>query len=101
MYMFLSMFRLSIYANAAKYSHNHMGASTFNNFFIYLLRLLVPLPNPDSPYEKVTRAVLPNLCAAAHKCAARAVQVCRGRMSEINSLHREVSMTFSTLIKNV
>src|SRR6218665_3126438 len=29
------------------------------------------------------RAVLPNLCAAAHKCVARAVEVCRGRMSEI------------------
>ena len=26
------------------------------------------------------------LCAAAYKCAARAVEVCRGRMSEIKSL---------------
>ena len=28
-------------------------------------------------------AVLPNLCAAAHKCAARAAELYRGRMSEI------------------
>jgi len=27
--------------------------------------------------------VLPNLCATAHKCARRVVEVCRGRMSEI------------------
>ena len=31
-----------------------------------------------------SRAVLPNLCAAVRKCLARAVEVCRGRMSEIN-----------------
>jgi len=30
-------------------------------------------------------SVLPNLCAAAHKCDARAVEVCRGRMSEVKS----------------
>jgi len=33
----------------------------------------------------LSRPVLPNLCAAAHKCAARALEVCRGRMSEIKS----------------
>src|SRR6218665_2407976 len=47
------------------------------------------------------RAVLPNLCAAAHKCAARAVKVCRGRMSEIKSFQWEVSLKFSTVIENV
>jgi len=41
------------------------------------------------------------MCAAAHKCAARAVEVVRGRMSEINSFQWEVSMTFSTLIENI
>src|SRR6218665_1883221 len=30
-------------------------------------------------------AVLPNLCAAAHKCAARAAEGCRGGLSEIKS----------------
>jgi len=35
--------------------------------------------NPDS------RPVLLNLCAVAHLCAARAVEVCRGRMAEIKS----------------
>jgi len=45
------------------------------------------------------RAVLPNLCAAAQKCAARAVDVCCGRMSEINSFQWEVSMTFTNLIE--
>ena len=38
------------------------------------------------------RAVLPNMCAAAHKCAARAVEVCRGRMLEIKSFQWEVSL---------
>jgi len=33
--------------------------------------------------------VLPNLCAAAHKCAARAVEVCCGRMSEIKSFNEK------------
>jgi len=46
-------------------------------------------------------AVLPNLCAAAHECAARAVEVCRGRMSEIKSFRWEVSLQFSTVIENV
>jgi len=46
-------------------------------------------------------AVLPNLCAAVHKCAARAVEVCRGRMTEIKSNQWEVSMKFSTVIENV
>jgi len=30
-------------------------------------------------------AVLLNLCAAAHKCAVRAAEVCHGRMSKIKS----------------
>jgi len=50
------------------------------------------------PYAK---AVLPNLCAAAHKCVARAVEVCRDRMSEIKSFQWEVSLKFSTVIGNV
>jgi len=33
----------------------------------------------------LSNTVLPNLCAAAHKCVARAVEVCRGQMSEINT----------------
>jgi len=45
--------------------------------------------------------VLSNLCAAAHKCAARAVEVCRARISEIKSFQWEVSLKFSTLIENV
>jgi len=36
-------------------------------------------------FPEVSKAVLPNLCAAAQKCAARALEVCRGRMSEIKS----------------
>ena len=52
-----------------------------------------------------SKAVLLNLCAVAHKCVARAVEVCHGRMSEINTFQWEVSMTFSmtfsTLIENV
>src|SRR6218665_1130161 len=50
---------------------------------------------------KLIKAVLPNLCAAAHKCAARAVEVCRGRISEIKSFQWEVSLKFSTVIDNV
>src|SRR6218665_3981324 len=66
-------------------------------------------PNCPSRYlhvvpcgSRVRSAVLPNLCAAAHrpKCAARAVEVCRGRMSEI-SFQWEVSLKFSTVIENV
>ena len=39
-----------------------------------------------APFQfQYSRTVLPNLCAAAHKCAARAVEVCRGQMSEINT----------------
>src|SRR6218665_877183 len=49
----------------------------------------------------MSTAVLPNLCAAAHKCAARAVEVCRCRMSEIKSFQWEVSLKFSTVIENV
>src|SRR6218665_1289104 len=49
----------------------------------------------------LVRAVLPNLCASAHKCAARAVEVFRGRMSEIKSFQWEVSLKFSTVIENV
>ena len=41
------------------------------------------------------RAVLPNLCAA------RAVEVCRGRMLEIKSFNWEVSMKFSIVIENI
>ena len=50
-------------------------------------------------YSRVN-TVLPNLCAAAHKCAVRAVEVCRGRMSEIKSFGWEVSMKLSTVIEN-
>jgi len=50
---------------------------------------------------KLIKAVLPNLCAAAHKCAAKAVEVCRGRISEIKSFQWEVSLKFSTVIENV
>ena len=35
---------------------------------------------PSAPYGSA-----PNLCAAAQKCAARAVEISRGRMSEIRS----------------
>ena len=49
----------------------------------------------------VRRAVLPNLCAAAHKYAARAVEVYRGRMSEIRSFQWKDSLKFSTVIENV
>ena len=45
--------------------------------------------------------MLPNLCATAHKCPARAVEVFRGRMSEIKSFQWEVSLKFSTVIENV
>src|SRR6218665_871351 len=45
--------------------------------------------------------VLPNLSAAAHKCAAKAVTVCCGRMSEDKSFQREVSLKLSTLIESI
>jgi len=51
--------------------------------------------------SELYRPVLPNLCATAQKCAARAVEMCRGRMSEINSFQLEVSMMFPTLFANV
>src|SRR6218665_2104923 len=45
--------------------------------------------------------VLPNLCAAGHRCAVRAVTVYRGRMSEVKSFQREVSMKLLTLIESL
>jgi len=62
---------------------------------------LMELCIPTSSIPCLNIAVLPNLCAAAHKCAARAVEVIRGRMSEIKSFQWQVSMKFSTLIENV
>jgi len=59
------------------------------------------LSNYDRVYIAIVYTVLPNLCSAAHKCAARAVEVCRGWMSEIKSFQWEVSMKFSIVIENV
>ena len=37
--------------------------------------------------------MLPNLCAAAHKCAARAVEVCHSRMAEIKSFQSRLGFS--------
>src|SRR6218665_1922287 len=46
-----------------------------------------------------TISVLPNLCAAAQKCAARAVEVCRGRMSKINNFNTKFQLRFQLSLK--
>jgi len=46
-------------------------------------QLLDPIESMATAVTTYSISVLPNLCAAAHKCDARAVEVCRGRMSEI------------------
>ena len=53
----------------------------------------------EACFRQWTMPVLPNLFAPAHKCAARAVEMCRGRMSEIKSFQWEVSLTFSTIVE--
>src|SRR6218665_3684697 len=45
------------------------------------------------------KSVLPNLCAAAHKYATRAAEVCRGRMSEIKVSMRSFNEIFNSHLK--
>ena len=47
----------------------------------------------------MARPVLPNLCAAAHKCAAIATEVYRGRMSEIKVSMRSFFEIFNSHLK--
>ena len=49
----------------------------------------------------LSNAVLSNLCAAAQKCAARAVEVSRGRMSENQKFSMGNFIEISTVIESV